>query len=189
MLKKAPRASFLQSLFERDTKLIRHRSLWDRRGRSLGFSKELAKAGDKPRCFFLAGTRVARALEALADELLTQDCKVDFNIVKDDTSDLITRYHTDAVLSYEENLAKALNADVLIDINQPGQAGLTLRPLEAAFFNKKLITDNRLVKKLEFYHPDRFYILGEERRALSSSWLHQRPRSSRQPCISTALKD
>lgn len=41
MLKKAPRASFLQSLFERDAKLIRHRSLWDRRGRSLGFSKDL----------------------------------------------------------------------------------------------------------------------------------------------------
>lgn len=127
----------------------------------------LAKAGDKPRCFFLGRDKGrARVLEALADELITQDCKVDFNIVKDDTSELITRYHTDAVLSYEENLAKALDADVLIDINQPGQAGLTLRPLEAAFFNKKLITDNRLVKKLEFYHPDRFYILGEECRAL-----------------------
>ena len=131
------------------------------------FKSSLAKAGDKSRIFFLGRDKGrGQVLNNLANELASQGYEIDFNIVKDPTSEPITNYHIDSVLPYEENLAKALSADVLVDINQPGQAGLTLRPLEAAFFDKKLITDNRHVKKLEFYHPDRFYILGKESREL-----------------------
>lgn len=132
--------------------------------------------GEKPLCFFLGRDkgRAAR-LSAVADQLIADGCDIDFSIVRDHTSTHPCRYHTDAVLPYEQNLAKALSAQVLVEINQPGQSGLTLRPLEAAFFDKKLITDNQRVKTLEFYHPDRFYVLGDEQRDLKQFLTSQAP--------------
>lgn len=122
---------------------------------------------EKPLCFFLGRDKGrAQRLESLAGELRAQGCNLDFLIVRDDTSRTPSRYHVGAVLSYEDNLAKAKACDVLVEINQPGQSGLTLRPLEAAFFDKKLITDNKRVKDTAFYHPDRFYVLGDEKRDL-----------------------
>lgn len=121
----------------------------------------------KPRCFFLGRDKGrAQRLEQLAEELIALGCDVDFCVVKDETSKQAGIYHVDQGLSYEANLAKAMSSDVLVEINQPGQTGLTLRPLEAAFFDKKLITDNKRVKETAFYHPDRFYVLGDEVRDL-----------------------
>lgn len=121
----------------------------------------------KPLCFFLGRDKGrAQRLESLAGELSAQGCDLDFLIVRDDTSRTPCRYHVGALLSYEDNLARAKACDVLVEINQPGQTGLTLRPLEAAFFDKKLITDNKRVKETSFYHPDRFYVLGDEERDL-----------------------
>lgn len=130
----------------------------------------------KPLCFFLGRDkgRAAR-LDRLAQTLRAEGCEVDFNIVKDDTSQLLTHFHTDSVVTYEDNLSKAQNSDVLVELNQPGQTGLTLRPLEAAFFDKKLITDNKWVKEMEFYHPDRFYVLGDEQRDLGQFLRAQAP--------------
>ncbi|WP_322361928.1 hypothetical protein [Pseudomonas sp. Teo4] len=124
-------------------------------------------ASDTLRCFFLGRDKGrAQRLEALAAELVMLGCNVDFCIVKDDTSQVVGTYHVDEVLSYEANLTRAMGSDVLVEINQPGQTGLTLRPLEAAFFDKKLITDNKRVRDTDFYHPDRFYVLGDETRGL-----------------------
>ncbi|MFJ4066606.1 hypothetical protein ACIPW4_15125 [Pseudomonas sp. NPDC089996] len=122
-----------------------------------------------PLCFFLGRDkgRAAR-LQALAQALDGLGCELDFHIVKDATTQAPGRYHVDALLPYEANLARARACDVLVEINQPGQAGLTLRPLEAAFFDKQLITDNRRVRETAFYHPDRFYVLGDEQRGLQA---------------------
>ena len=128
---------------------------------------ERGEGAQKPLCFFLGRDKGrAQHLQALAQELGAMGCALDFLIVKDDTTQAQTRYHVDAGLSYEANLARAMASDVLVEINQPGQTGLTLRPLEAAFFDKKLITDNQRVRDTAFYHPDRFYVLGDEQRNL-----------------------
>lgn len=47
-------------------------------------------------------------------------------------------------------------------IGHPTQEGLSLRPLEALFFKKKLITDNRAIKKTKLYNPNNIFILGED---------------------------
>lgn len=122
-----------------------------------------------PLCFFL-GRDKGRAprLQALAQALDGLGCELDFLIVKDASTQAPGCYHVDALLPYEANLARAMACDVLVEINQPGQAGLTLRPLEAAFFDKQLITDNRRVRDTDFYHPDRFYVLGDEQRNLQA---------------------
>ncbi|MGJ7548751.1 hypothetical protein [Pseudomonas alloputida] len=132
-------------------------------------SAEQGAACQRSLCFFLGRDKGrAHRLQALAQELGDLGCALDFLIVKDATSEAPGSYHVDAVLPYEANLARAMACDVLVEINQPGQAGLTLRPLEAAFFDKQLITDNRRVRDTAFYHPDRFYVLGDEQRELQA---------------------
>ncbi|MBV4462548.1 hypothetical protein KVG95_04290 [Pseudomonas sp. SWRI79] len=113
-------------------------------------------------CFFLGRDKGrSQLIEEIANDLESLGCSIKFQIVKDESSIPLTKYHTDSVLSYEENLQQVIDADVLIEINQPGQSGLTLRTLEAAFFDKKLITTNKAVKDLYFYDPSRFYIFEE----------------------------
>lgn len=65
----------------------------------------------------------------------------------------------DKLISYEENIEKVIESDVLIEINHLGQDGPTLRTIEALAFNKKVITNNINILNYEFYSPDRFFIL------------------------------
>ena len=53
-------------------------------------------------------------------------------------------------------------ARCLLEWTQAKQTGLTIRSLEALFFDKKLITNNPWVKQQAFYHPARAFILGQE---------------------------
>lgn len=62
-------------------------------------------------------------------------------------------------ISYEENLAYVKRSKCIIDIYQKGQSGLTRRPLEALFYDKKLITNNAQITEYDFYHPDNIFIL------------------------------
>ena len=50
----------------------------------------------------------------------------------------------------------------LVDLFQEGQVGLTRRPLEALFFNKKLLTENAHIAQFPFYHPHNIFILGKD---------------------------
>lgn len=133
----------------------------------LGFAEaerltaQARKAVTRQHCFFLGRDKGRSALlDGLAGILEQHGCKVDFRIVRDNTSTPDTRFHTDTLLDYESNLKLSLAADVLIEINQPDQAGLTLRTLEAAYFGKKLITNNASVKDTPLYHPSNIFVIG-----------------------------
>ncbi|WP_180745941.1 hypothetical protein [Pectobacterium versatile] len=63
-------------------------------------------------------------------------------------------------ISYIDNLINVINAKAILEINIEGQSGLTLRALEAIFFNKKLITNNISIMNYDFYSPNRVFILG-----------------------------
>ncbi|MFI3384360.1 hypothetical protein V5G93_24160, partial [Escherichia albertii] len=80
-----------------------------------------------------------------------------FHIVKDEGG-AYTRdeklFLSDGILSYEDYIDKVQRAKCLLDINQSGQTGLTLRVLEALFFSKKLITNNPDIAKYNFYNPN-----------------------------------
>ena len=65
-------------------------------------------------------------------------------------------------LTYIQNLKKTQESDVIVEINRPEQSGLTLRALEAIFFNKKLITNNKKIIEHEFYNPKRVFIWGND---------------------------
>lgn len=61
---------------------------------------------------------------------------------------------------YSDYLGLIASSRAILDLVQPGQHGLTLRPLEALFFKKKLITNNIAVRSEAFYHKDNIFILG-----------------------------
>jgi hypothetical protein len=63
---------------------------------------------------------------------------------------------------YEEYLTLLSKSKSILDIVQPGQNGLTLRPMESLFFRKKLITNDPTIKTREFYKPNNIFIIGED---------------------------
>lgn len=62
-------------------------------------------------------------------------------------------------LSTDEILELYNNSNVILDINHPGQKGLTMRTFEALGAGKKVITTNAEIKRYPFYSPDVFYVI------------------------------
>ncbi|WP_136156365.1 lipopolysaccharide biosynthesis protein [Brenneria roseae] len=114
-------------------------------------------------CFFLGKDKERiDIIENLATILKKHSCVISFYVVRDRTSLKNSEYYIDKNLSYEENIENALHSEILIEINREGQSGLTLRALEAIFFNKKLITNNQDIVQYDFYSPEQIFILGKD---------------------------
>lgn len=71
------------------------------------------------------------------------------------------------------NLYKVSN--VILDINHPGQKGLTMRTFEAIGAGKKMITTNSEIKKYPFYSPDIFYVIDRNHIVLDESFFTTLP--------------
>lgn len=65
-------------------------------------------------------------------------------------------------IPYGDALFAILNTKAILDINSPEQVGLSLHPMEALFFKKKLITNNKNIKNEKLYNPNNIFILGED---------------------------
>ena len=83
---------------------------------------------------------------------------MDFHITKSGKND-DKNFLYKSRISYRENLEKISGTNAILDIVSGGQHGLTLRPLEAMYFNKKLITNDENLKNFDFYHPSNIFIL------------------------------
>lgn len=77
-----------------------------------------------------------------------------FDIVKDGDSNI----------PYKDVQNRIAKSKTILEINQSGQSGCTLRALEALFFGKKLITTNVNIKKEDFYNKNNIYIYNKEKR-------------------------
>jgi hypothetical protein len=62
-------------------------------------------------------------------------------------------------LNTNEILTLYSGTNVILDINHPGQKGLTMRTLESIGAKKKLITTNPEIKKYSFYNPNNVLII------------------------------
>lgn len=89
----------------------------------------------------------------LIEQFKTLQLSFKFHIIKDKQD----------ALSYAENVKNILKTECIVDINQKKQTGITLRPLEAIFFNKKLITDNKNILNHDFYHSNNIFVLGKDK--------------------------
>lgn len=83
----------------------------------------------------------------------------DFHIVRTSGRDKET-YKYQNRISYSETLKKIASNNIIVDIVSDGQHGLTLRPLEALYFNKKLITNDENIINRNFYNKNNIFILG-----------------------------
>lgn len=63
-------------------------------------------------------------------------------------------------ISYTENLQYINACKAIVEINQKEQSGYTLRAMEALFWGKKLITDNKRIMQEPFYTPDNIFVIG-----------------------------
>jgi len=64
-------------------------------------------------------------------------------------------------LPYDEIIKFNKSSKAILDFVSKGQAGLTLRPLEAVFLEKKLITNNQNINMYDFYNEKNVFILGK----------------------------
>lgn len=132
----------------------------------MGYSHVLAVAGSastsNARALFIGREKGrGEVLLRLADVLNQCGCDIDFRILVDEGFPSMTKYHVTQLVDYRESLEASLKASVLVEVNQAGQSGFTLRALEAAYFGKKLITNNRAVYGAAFYNPSNVYILDD----------------------------
>lgn len=73
---------------------------------------------------------------------------------------------------YAQNIENIKKARCVIEIEQDGQQGITLRPLEALSCGKKLMTTNKNIKNFDFYSPENIFIVGEDDYANIDTFLH-----------------
>lgn len=66
------------------------------------------------------------------------------------------------IISYDEVLKHIASCKVIVDYLSDNQSGLTLRPLEALFFKKKLITNDNSIEKRDFYCRENIFIIGKD---------------------------
>ena len=60
---------------------------------------------------------------------------------------------------YDEYVEYIKNTEILCEAVQKNQTGLTVRAMEALFFNKKLITNSIEIMNYEIYHPNNILVI------------------------------
>ena len=77
-------------------------------------------------------------------------------------SDREKKYLFNGWFDYIKIAEETAKSRAIIDITQHGQSGITLRPLEAVFMQKKLITDNADIVHYNFYNDKNIFLLGKD---------------------------
>lgn len=112
---------------------------------------------------FFIGTDKGRGktIEHIKNKLIDYGLNVDIRIA-DNKKHIYNRRYS-RYLKYKENCKEVASSKMLLEVVQNGQTGLTLRTMEALFFNKKLITNNAYIKNSIIYRPENFFVIGDDR--------------------------
>ena len=114
---------------------------------------KLNKKNNKYDVLFLGRPKSRKeAILKLKNELIEKDLRVNFKIIEKEKD----------YIPYDNYLEILAKTKCILDYNQDGQIGLSLRPMEALFLEKKLITNNEDIKNYNFYNPNNIFILGED---------------------------
>lgn len=107
-----------------------------------------------------------------------QRLSANLNVVVENVDDYSLEYR-DLLLtnymSYEKVLRIIAMSKALLEIVKEGQSGLTIRTMEALFYNKKLITNNVSIVNESFYNKNNVFILGKDKLENLSSFLSIKP--------------
>lgn len=69
-------------------------------------------------------------------------------------------YYINEFMDYDDIISKIIDCECVIELTKKKQTGITVRCLEALFFEKKLITDNLDVLSFDFYNKNNIFVLG-----------------------------
>lgn len=94
----------------------------------------------------------------LQEEMCAHGVKCKFHITR--SSESKPGYQYQKSISYAQNLSFLAESKAVLDFPKEGQKGLTMRPLEALFHHKKVITTSKIIKEHGFYTPNNIFIIG-----------------------------
>lgn len=69
-------------------------------------------------------------------------------------------------IEYIDYIKLVLKSEYLVDLLVDTHEGLSFRVFESLGYKKKLLTNNKTIRQYDFYHPNNFFILGDEQRLL-----------------------
>ena len=118
-----------------------------------------------PKALFVGRDKKRAAVLKKWEEALTAaGAAVDLRIVPDPPKKPGILY--EELITYREIISLVKEADVILDYSTDPDAGLSMRPFEAMFFGKKLITNQREILQADFYDPANIYLCGQDSRSL-----------------------
>ena len=123
-------------------------------------------------CFLGVPKGREERLRELKNILSEQGCDCDMRLVskRSPKSGYADLYY-DKRMDYDEYLSWIRDYGILIELTQKGQRAMTLRTMEALFFQKKLITDNRYIEDEPFYNKNNIFIVPEDMRKIDTDAL------------------
>ena len=65
-------------------------------------------------------------------------------------------------ISYRQNLDNIQSSKCIVEVLQKQQHDISLRPLEAIAFKRKLLTNNLAILDYSFYDPNNIFVLGKD---------------------------
>lgn len=65
-------------------------------------------------------------------------------------------------MPYSEVIEHIRKSKSILDYYEDPYMGISLRPLEALYFQKKLITNNKNIYNYDFYRPENIFVLGDQ---------------------------
>ncbi len=89
-------------------------------------------------------------IEEINEKLKEKQLKCNFIIIKNEKD----------YINYNDYITKVLKSKCIFDYSYTDYNGLSLRPLEALFYRKKLITNNKDIINYDFYRPNNIFVLG-----------------------------
>lgn len=101
-----------------------------------------------------------KILSELADKFDVAGINYQFILIDaESTNDTRIQYEKEQ-LKYSEVVDACLGSKAILELVSDNQRGLTWRSLEALFFHKKLITNNKSIIDFDFYNKDNIFIYG-----------------------------
>ena len=127
------------------------------------FRENIIKSNNNSIDVFFVGTEKNRLEELLRLKKLFESINLSclFHIVKSNSyyqSKIGFSYSKE--ISYYDSLKLLSQSRAVLDVVSPEQVGLTLRPLEALFLKKKLITTDTNIVNHKLYNPNNVFIIG-----------------------------
>lgn len=100
-------------------------------------------------------------LEEIQEKLNKISKKYSFFLTASPIKQPQKNYNYSEKMSYDEVIKNIKKTNAILDLTKSTQYGLTLRPMEAIFFQKKLITNNENIVKYSFYNCNNILIYNQ----------------------------